>query len=130
MLRELREIGVGIAIDDFGTGYSSLTYLQEFPATSLKIDSRFTSTLADYGDSSLVRCILAIGEALGLTTVAEGVETFEDLEVLRNLGCDRAQGYLLGRPQEAGDIDGLLEIERVSRTNVWRTSNGTALRTY
>ncbi|HEX4520592.1 MAG TPA: EAL domain-containing protein [Gaiellaceae bacterium] len=116
ILLELRELGIGIAIDDFGTGYSSLSYLQEFPATSIKVDRAFVSRLDDGGDTGIVRSILAIGETLGLTTVAEGVETTEQMEVLRDLGCDRAQGFLFGRPQSAGDIEGMLEMIRLSRT--------------
>ncbi len=109
ILGELRALGVGIAIDDFGTGYSSLSYLQNFPATSVKIDRSFVTTLDDGGESGIVRSIIAIGSALGLATVAEGVETIEQLEALSDLGCDRAQGFLLGRPSSAGEIDGLLE---------------------
>ncbi|HUK45326.1 MAG TPA: EAL domain-containing protein [Gaiellaceae bacterium] len=121
ILLELREIGVGIAIDDFGTGYSSLSYLQQFPATSIKVDRAFVSRLDDQGESGLARSILAIGETLGLITVAEGVETSEQLEVLRELGCDRAQGFLFGRPQTAGEIDGVLETLRVAQTTARRT---------
>jgi diguanylate cyclase (GGDEF)-like protein/PAS domain S-box-containing protein len=116
ILSELRQIGVGIAIDDFGTGYSSLSYLQQFPATSIKIDRGFVAALADRGEVGLVRSIISISEALGLATIAEGVETTEQLEVLRSLGCDLAQGFLLGRPQTAGEIDGMMEIERMART--------------
>jgi ammonium transporter, Amt family len=103
ILMELRELGVGLAIDNFGTGYSSLSYLRQFPATSVKIDRSFVSRLDGNGDSGLVRSIIAIGKTLGLTTVAEGVETVEQLEALRELGCDRAQGFLFGRPQTARD---------------------------
>ena len=108
ILMELREIGVGLAIDNFGTGYSSLSYLRQFPATSVKIDRSFVSRLDGNGDSGLVRSILAIGKTLGLTTVAEGVETVEQLEALRELGCDRAQGFLFGRPQTAREIESQL----------------------
>jgi len=112
ILRELREIGVGIAIDDFGTGYSSLSYLQNFPATSIKVDRAFVSRLDEHGDTGVARSILAIGATLGLTTVAEGVETTEQLDVLRELRCDRAQGFLLGLPQSASEIDEMLESLR------------------
>jgi len=116
ILDELRTIGVGIAIDDFGTGYSSLSYLQDFPATSIKVDRSFVNALVDRGEVGLVRSIISIADALGLTTLAEGVETLEQLDVLRSLGCDLAQGFLLGRPQAEGEITGMLEIERMSRT--------------
>jgi diguanylate cyclase (GGDEF)-like protein/PAS domain S-box-containing protein len=122
ILGELRAIGVGIAIDDFGTGYSSLSYLQQFPATSINVDRSFVAALADRGEVGLVRSILSIGDALGLTTVAEGVETVEQLEALRALGCDRAQGFLLGRPQAAGEIDDMLEVIRMARTAEWRSA--------
>jgi diguanylate cyclase (GGDEF)-like protein/PAS domain S-box-containing protein len=116
ILLEVRELGVGIAIDDFGIGYSSLSYLQEFPATSIKVDRAFVSRLDDDGDTGIARSILAIGETLGLTTVAEGIETTAQLEVLRELGCDRAQGFLLGLPQTAAEIEGMLETMRVANT--------------
>ena len=108
ILIELRELGVGLAIDNFGTGYSSLSYLQQFPATSVKVDRTFVSHLDGNADSSLVRSILAIGKKLGLTTVAEGVETVEQLETLRELGCEQAQGFLFGRPQTAREIESWL----------------------
>ncbi len=117
ILSELRTIGVGIAIDDFGTGYSSLSYLQQFPVTSIKVDRSFVADLTAGGKVGLVRSILSIGDALGLTTVAEGVETIEQLEALARLGCDCAQGFALGRPLSPGEIDGMLEITRMSRTN-------------
>lgn len=123
ILGELRTIGVGIAIDDFGTGYSSLSYLQQFPVTSIKIDQSFIAGLAAGGEAGLVRSILAIGDAFGLTTVAEGVETAEQLEMLNHLSCGRAQGFFLGRPQTSGEIDGLLEITRMARTARWQIAN-------
>ena len=120
ILMELRALGIGIAIDDFGTGYSSLSYLQQFPATSIKIDRTFVSSLDAAGDSGLARSILAIGKALNLTTVAEGVETAEQLAALRELGCDRAQGFLFGRPQTAGEIEGMLETRRMVQSAEFR----------
>jgi diguanylate cyclase (GGDEF)-like protein/PAS domain S-box-containing protein len=116
ILDDLRAIGVGIAIDDFGTGYSSLSYLQRFPVTSLKVDRSFVADLAAGRKAGLVQSILSIGDAFGLTTVAEGVERPEQLDVLAQLGCDRAQGFLLGRPLWPGEIDGALEISRMVRT--------------
>jgi len=116
ILEELRAIGVGIAIDDFGTGYSSLSYLQRFPVTCLKVDKSFVADLAPGRKAGLVQSILSIGDAFGLTTVAEGVERPEQLELLAHLGCHRAQGFLLGRPLWPGEIDGTLEIKRMART--------------
>jgi diguanylate cyclase (GGDEF)-like protein/PAS domain S-box-containing protein len=126
ILGGLRSLGIGIAIDDFGTGYSSLAYLQHFPVTSLKIDQTFVDDLPSRRELGLVRSIISIGEAFGLTTVAEGVETAGQLELLGELGCERAQGYLLGRPQTAGEIDGMLEVTRMARTHRWRLANNAA----
>ena len=97
-------IGVGIAIDDFGTGYSSLSYLQDFPVTSVKIDQSFVAGLSAAGDSGLVGSIIALGDALGLTTVAEGVETAGQLNELVSLSCDLAQGFHLGYPQRPHQV--------------------------
>jgi diguanylate cyclase (GGDEF)-like protein/PAS domain S-box-containing protein len=116
ILEELRAIGVGIAIDDFGTGYSSLSYLQRFPVTCLKVDKSFVADLAPGRKAGLVQSILSIGDAFGLTTVAEGVEQPEQLDLLAQLGCHRAQGFLLGKPLWPGEIDGTLEIKRMART--------------
>jgi len=109
-LASLRELGVGIAIDDFGTGYSSLAYLRQFPVSSLKIDRSFINQLtAERGDASLVKSILGMAEALGLKTVAEGVETDAQLTALRQLDCNLVQGYFLGRPQDAEDLDAVVD---------------------
>jgi diguanylate cyclase (GGDEF)-like protein/PAS domain S-box-containing protein len=108
ILEELHTIGVKIAIDDFGTGYSSLSYLQKFPVTSVKVDRSFVAELTN-GDPGLVRSIVSLAEALGLTTVAEGVETAGQLEALTALDCDLSQGFYIGYPQSADQIDTLLE---------------------
>lgn len=94
-LDELHRLGLGIAIDDFGTGYSSLLYLRDFPADTLKIDRSFIARmLTSSGDAAIVAAIIRLGHTLGLSTVAEGVETDEQLVALRSLGCDTAQGFL------------------------------------
>jgi diguanylate cyclase (GGDEF)-like protein/PAS domain S-box-containing protein len=99
VLRELKALGITIAIDDFGTGYSSLSYLQQFPIDILKIDKAFVDKLGTTdGDAALARAILALGDALGLATVAEGVETMQQLEILQSLGCLLGQGFLFSRP--------------------------------
>ena len=101
-LVRLRGLGINLAIDDFGTGWSSLTYLRQFPVTSLKVDRSFVAGLVnDSGDRAIVTAVIRLGQALDLTTVAEGVETQEQLEALRELGCEQAQGYHLGRPSSA-----------------------------
>ena len=104
-LEQLRALGIRIAIDDFGTGYCSLSYLQRFPVDIVKIDRRFVEELGEVGKSStLASMILQMTAALGVTSVAEGIENPAQLSVLRSLGCDLGQGYLLSRPLEAEDL--------------------------
>ena len=96
-MRELREIGVKIAIDDFGTGYSSLSYLRRLPADSLKIDQSFLQE-SEFGPATLalVKSIVVLAHNIGLSVTAEGIETTEQLQLIRQAGCDRAQGHLFG----------------------------------
>ncbi|MEM6445129.1 MAG: EAL domain-containing protein [Cyanobacteria bacterium J06642_2] len=113
MLHELNELGVKLVLDDFGTGYSSLQYLQRFPLHALKIDMSFVHGLPiNRDDAVIVRTILAISRELNYETIAEGVEHEAQLEFLRQHGCDRVQGYLIGRPVPAADFSS--EIERAS----------------
>ncbi|MDQ2649525.1 MAG: EAL domain-containing protein, partial [Actinomycetota bacterium] len=102
-LGELKDLGVRIGVDDFGTGYSSLTYLQRFPVDTLKVDRSFVDGLASSGgargDRAIVAGVIDLAHAFGLTTIAEGVETSEQLSVLRALGCEQAQGYLWSAPR-------------------------------
>jgi diguanylate cyclase (GGDEF)-like protein len=99
-LHDLRDIGVRLGIDDFGTGYSSLTYLKNLPVTFVKIDRSFVSgVVEDSADRQIVTAVIRLAQGLGLSTIAEGVETADQLALLRELGCQYAQGYLLGRPQ-------------------------------
>jgi diguanylate cyclase (GGDEF)-like protein len=97
-LSQLKELGVKISIDDFGTGYSSLSYLPRFPIDTLKIDRSFVSEVEHSGDAAIIASVVALARALGLATVAEGVETDEQLAAVSEEGCDRAQGYLFSRP--------------------------------
>ncbi|WP_017936246.1 putative bifunctional diguanylate cyclase/phosphodiesterase [Nocardioides sp. Iso805N] len=98
-LQGLRALGVRVAIDDFGTGYSSLRWLEQFPVDTVKIDRSFVAAIdPDRGRQPVLSAIIAISRSLGMTTVAEGVETPEQAIILRELGCDYAQGYLFGRP--------------------------------
>jgi diguanylate cyclase (GGDEF)-like protein/PAS domain S-box-containing protein len=105
----LKDLGVRIAIDDFGTGFSSLAYLWRFPADVIKIDQSFVARLDDDPDAAvLVRAMIEMAHSLGKTIVAEGVETVEQPDSLRGLGCDTAQGYLLHRPMPASELAPLL----------------------
>ena len=104
-LQGLKQLGVRLALDDFGTGYSSLAYLTQLPIDTLKIDRSFVDKLGESGQSrAVVRSITALAQALGLSTVAEGVETREQLDSLRALGCDEVQGYLFARPMPPGEV--------------------------
>jgi diguanylate cyclase (GGDEF)-like protein/PAS domain S-box-containing protein len=113
-LEELKGLGVGLAIDDFGTGYSSLTYLRRFPVDQLKIDRSFVVEVATSSeDRAIVASVIELAHALGVTVVAEGVETEAQLRELSDMGCDLAQGYRWRRPEAASGADRWLRHERV-----------------
>jgi CheY-like chemotaxis protein len=107
-LTALKRLGVTIAVDDFGTGYSSLTYLKQFPVDTLKIDRSFVAGLVDgiddRGDRAIVAGVIDLAHAFGLTTIAEGVETRDQLSRLGQLGCELAQGYFLGGPMDVDEL--------------------------
>ncbi|MFG2245128.1 putative bifunctional diguanylate cyclase/phosphodiesterase [Spirillospora sp. NPDC048823] len=108
-LSELRDLGVRLAIDDFGTGYASLAYLGQLPVDIIKIDPSFVAGLgSDETLTLLTRTIVRLGSDLGLTVVAEGIERPEQLELLREMGCPRGQGFLVARPMAAGRVESLV----------------------
>jgi EAL domain-containing protein (putative c-di-GMP-specific phosphodiesterase class I) len=99
-----------IAIDDFGTGYSSLAYLRRFPVNALKIDRSFVKDIPEDGDAaSIVRAIIQMGRSLGMTPLAEGIETEDQWRFLVDNGCVLGQGYLFSKPVPAAEIEALLE---------------------
>jgi diguanylate cyclase (GGDEF)-like protein len=108
-LHKLRALGIRISMDDFGTGYSSLSYLRSFPFDKIKIDRSFVSELASREDSmAIVRAVTGLGKSLGISTTAEGVETDEQLALLRREGCTEVQGYLFSPPRPAADVEKML----------------------
>ena len=112
-LRAVRELGAKVAIDDFGTGYSSLARLHQFPIDSLKVDRSFVEVMGETGETSrIARTIVLIGRTLGMSVIAEGVETAARLELLRELRCDAAQGYFFSRPLDGDVARNLIAIGR------------------
>jgi diguanylate cyclase (GGDEF)-like protein/PAS domain S-box-containing protein len=109
VMGQLKSLGIKIAMDDFGTGYSSLSYLHRFPLDSLKIDRSFVSRMME--DDEIVRTIITLGRNLGLTVIAEGVETADQAARLRELGCEFAQGYLFSVPVNAQQVTDLLTAQ-------------------
>jgi diguanylate cyclase (GGDEF)-like protein len=108
VLKRLKSLGVLLAIDDFGTGFSSLSYLKRFPVDLLKIDKSFVAGVANQGhDTAIVEAIIALGHALGLKVIAEGVETLDQLHELRSLGSELGQGYFFGRPMSDNAANGM-----------------------
>jgi EAL domain-containing protein (putative c-di-GMP-specific phosphodiesterase class I) len=118
-LEKLRALGVELSIDDFGTGYSSLSYLHRLPIDTLKIDRSFVSRMAENNENKeIVRTIIMLAKTLGMDVVAEGVETNEQAELLRELGCQCIQGYLVAKPLDA-ESTGRLILSSLSR---WEAS--------
>lgn len=112
-LNELKNTGIRIAIDDFGTGYSSLSYLRKFSVDKLKIDQSFVRDMNDSREAlSIVNAIVALGHGLGLKVIAEGVESKDQLESLRSIGCDEIQGYIFSRPIPMDEMTQWLQNER------------------
>ena len=110
VLRRLKALGVRLAIDDFGTGYSSLGYLKHFPVDVVKIDRSFVDGLdTNPVDSAIAAAVIGLAKALGMTTVAEGVETEAQLTHLQSLGCPVMQGYYFSRPLPGPAFDELID---------------------
>jgi diguanylate cyclase (GGDEF)-like protein/PAS domain S-box-containing protein len=110
VLKELKDVGARLALDDFGTGYSSLSHLKHFPIDTLKIDQSFVRNLTTGGDDTgIVSAVIGMGKSLGMWVVAEGVETREQLEILREQGCPQGQGYYFCRPVPAEEFGQLIE---------------------
>ncbi|MEO0686580.1 MAG: EAL domain-containing protein, partial [Cyanobacteria bacterium J06649_11] len=118
-LSTLSKMGVRISIDDFGTGYSSISYLRQFPCHTLKVDRSFIIDLGNSESADLVgKSVINLGQGLNLTVVAEGVETEEQLNFLRQAQCDKVQGYWFSEPKPADEIEALLiEQELIKRSH-------------
>jgi EAL domain-containing protein (putative c-di-GMP-specific phosphodiesterase class I) len=117
-LDAIHELGISLSVDDYGTGFSSLTYIRDLPVQELKIDRSFVTHLTEKGrDAAIVKSTIELAHALGLHVVAEGVENEEALTVLRQLGCDLAQGYHLCRPRAADELTTWLRSQTVRDLN-------------
>jgi EAL domain-containing protein (putative c-di-GMP-specific phosphodiesterase class I) len=108
MLQQIKSLGISLAIDDFGTGYSSLSYLHRFPLDTLKIDRSFISGIGNGEDTEIARTILPMALSLHLDVIAEGVETTEQLVLLKKLQCKYGQGYYFSKPLSAKEAGSLL----------------------
>jgi EAL domain-containing protein (putative c-di-GMP-specific phosphodiesterase class I) len=128
VLEGIRELGVGISLDDFGTGYSSLTFVRQLPVTTIKIDRSFTRHISDrHQDLAICASVIDLARAVGLRTIAEGVEDFAQLSVLHGLGCDAGQGYLWSRALPLKDLVTRLRSEpqdfAYAKEPRWRSSD-------
>ena len=123
VLRQAKALGVKLALDDFGTGYSSLSYVRRFSLDMLKIDKSFIDGIdSSPEDRAIVEHVIGMAQALGMVTVAEGIERPEQLQWLRRLGCRLAQGFVLSRPIPGEDFEALLERHEVDPFNITSTT--------
>jgi diguanylate cyclase (GGDEF)-like protein len=125
VIASLKQLGMRISLDDFGTGYSNLCYLSELSFDRIKIDRTFVGTLHDRAESAkIIRAIVGLADSLGVSTVAEGVETERDAVALRRIGCRVAQGYLYSRPMPASDLDAALRAAPAPAFEIARSTAG------
>ena len=110
ILQQIQSLGVRLAMDDFGTGYSSLGYLRKADFDTLKIDRSFVQSISaeDPESTAIIRAVVALAGSLGMKTVAEGVSTEEQMDLVRKLGCDRIQGYIFSRPVSGSTVKAML----------------------
>lgn len=120
VLNQIKERDINISLDDFGTGYSSLSYLAEFPIDILKIDRSFVSKIGESKQDAIVSAMVAMGKAMGMKVVAEGIETEQQLDFLRQLGCDIAQGYLFSKPLPEQQATEFLEQNMTPETYTYQ----------
>ena len=113
LITEIKKRNIKIALDDFGTGYSSLAYLAAYPVDILKIDRAFITKIGSTKDDAIVNAIIAMGKAMGLKLVAEGVENLEQIKYLKHQGCDYFQGYYFSRPLNAEECTEFLIQEKL-----------------
>ncbi|OUR66793.1 hypothetical protein A9Q77_10935 [Marinomonas sp. 42_23_T18] len=112
-MHALKKLGVLLSLDDFGTGYSSLSYLQQLPFDQLKIDQSFVKNLSGHGDHHpLALTITTMGHSLGLEVIAEGIENFDHLVMLKRFGCDLFQGYFMGYPMACKEIEKIVHDQQ------------------
>ncbi|WP_189431475.1 two-component system response regulator [Alishewanella longhuensis] len=108
-LQKLKSFGIKVAIDDFGIGFSSLSYLQQLPLDRIKVDRAFVSTVTEPGGGLIAETIVSLGKRIGLSTIAEGVETAEQLAAIQKMGCDEVQGFLFAKPMPAAELKQFLQ---------------------
>ena len=117
-VEELHNLGLSISIDDYGTGYSSLAYVKNLPVNELKIDREFIKNMIENEeDVAIVRSTIELGHNLGLKVVAEGIEREEEMQMLKDFGCDQAQGYLISKALTATDMEKWISNNRTSPTD-------------